>query len=147
MIDIFKVGLVFAVILILLRFKWNVGYVLLSAAGVLAVLYQMSFPGIAYTIRAAVTAPITVQLFFSLTLIRVLEMVLREKQVLAKMTEASRYLLRKKRPIIISMPMLIGLLPSLGGAYFSAPMVEEATRGLEMSPEEKGFINYWFRHP
>ncbi len=147
MIDILKVGLVFTVLLVLLRFKWNVGYVLLCAAGVLAVLYQMSFPGIAYTIRAAVTAPITVQLFFSLTLIRVLEMVLREKQVLAKMTEASRYLLRKKRPVIISMPMLIGLLPSLGGAYFSAPMVEEATRGLGMSPEEKGFINYWFRHP
>jgi hypothetical protein len=39
------------------------------------------------------------------------------------------------------------MLPSLGGAYFSAPMVKEATAGLKMSQEEKAFINYWFRHP
>ena len=39
------------------------------------------------------------------------------------------------------------MLPSLGGAYFSAPMVKEATSGLHMSREEKAFINYWFRHP
>jgi hypothetical protein len=26
-------------------------------------------------------------------------------------------------------------------------MVAETTRDIEMSPEEKGFINYWFRHP
>jgi len=45
------------------------------------------------------------------------------------------------------MPMLIGMLPSLGGAYFSAPMVKEATSGINMSQEEKAFINYWFRHP
>lgn len=63
------------------------------------------------------------------------------------MMEASRNLLKRKKAVIISMPMLIGLLPSLGGAYFSAPMVDESTKGLNMSAEEKGFINYWFRHP
>jgi len=45
------------------------------------------------------------------------------------------------------MPLLIGLMPSIGGAYFSAPMVAETTRDVTMSSEEKGFINYWFRHP
>src|SRR4030042_926732 len=45
------------------------------------------------------------------------------------------------------MPLLIGLLPSVGGAYFSAPMVDEATRDTKMSLEEKGFVNYWLRHP
>jgi integral membrane protein (TIGR00529 family) len=39
------------------------------------------------------------------------------------------------------------MLPSLGGAYFSAPMVKDATSGLGMAPEEKAFVNYWFRHP
>jgi hypothetical protein len=57
------------------------------------------------------------------------------------MTEASRSILRRKRAVIVSMPMLIGLLPSLGGAYFSAPMVEASTKGLRMTQEEKGFIN------
>ncbi|HWR58704.1 MAG TPA: DUF401 family protein [Thermodesulfovibrionales bacterium] len=147
MIDILKVSLVFVVLLIFLRFKWNVGYVLLIASALLAALYQMSFPVMVSTIKSAVTDPMTVQFFFALTLIRVFEMVLREKHVLARMTESSRSLLRRKKAVIISMPLLIGLLPSVGGAYFSAPMVDESTRGLKMTPEEKGFINYWFRHP
>ncbi|MEK7850781.1 MAG: DUF401 family protein, partial [Deltaproteobacteria bacterium] len=52
-----------------------------------------------------------------------------------------------RKIVIVSMPLLIGTLPSFGGAYFSAPMVDESTKGLRMSQEEKGFINFWFRHP
>jgi integral membrane protein (TIGR00529 family) len=63
------------------------------------------------------------------------------------MMTASRSLLRKKKAVVVSMPLLIGLLPSLGGAYFSAPMVEESAKGMNMSQEEKAFVNYWFRHP
>src|SRR3989338_151267 len=58
-----------------------------------------------------------------------------------------QFLFRNRKLVIISMPMLIGMLPSLGCAYFSAPMVNESTKGLKMSQEEKGFINFWFRHP
>ena len=133
--------------LILIRMKLGVGYVLILASGLLASLYLMPLPAILSTIQATIADPITVKLFFALTLIKTLELILREKQVMTKMMKASRNLFRKKRAVIVSMPLLIGLLPSLGGAYFSAPMVEEATKGLKMPPEEKGFINYWFRHP
>lgn len=147
MIDILKIALVFTAILVFLRLKWNIGYVLLLASGLLSLLYLMPATAIISTIKSTVTDAVTIKLFFALTLIRMLEMILREKQVLAKMMEASRNLLKKKKAVIISMPMLIGLLPSLGGAYFSAPMVDESTKGIKMSAEEKGFINYWFRHP
>jgi integral membrane protein (TIGR00529 family) len=147
MLDILRIATVFAAILVFLRLKWNIGYVLLLASGLLAILYLMPIPTILSTIKSTVTDPVTIKLFFALTLIKSLEMILREKQVLANMMEASRNLLKRKKAVIISMPMLIGLLPSLGGAYFSAPMVDESTKGLKMSPEEKGFINYWFRHP
>lgn len=147
MLEVLKVLLVFTAILFLIRLKWNVGYVLIIASGLLALLYMMPLAAILSTIKLTVIDPVTIKLFFALTLIRVFEIILRERQVLAKMTEASRSLLKKKKAVIISMPTLIGLLPSLGGAYFSAPMVEESTKGLKMSQEEKGFINYWFRHP
>jgi len=147
MLDILKITIIFIAILLLLRLKWNIGYVMLIASGLLQLLYLMPVRNILSTIRSAIVDPVTVRLFLALTLIRVLELVLRERHVLAKMTEASRNLLKRKRATIISMPMLIGLLPSLGGAYFSAPMVDEATKDMKMSPEEKGFINYWFRHP
>lgn len=147
MLDILKITIIFIAIILLLRLKWNIGYVMLIASGLLQLLYLMPARNILSTIKSTVVDPVTVRLFFALTLIRVLELVLRERHVLAKMTEASRNLLKRKRATIISMPMLIGLLPSLGGAYFSAPMVDEATKDIKMSPEEKGFINYWFRHP
>lgn len=147
MLDILKITLVFATILIFLRFKWSIGYVMFVGSGLLFLLYRVPFPVVVHTVDVTVTDAVTIKLFFALTLIRVLEMILREKNVMNRMMEATRVFLRKKKVVIVSMPMLIGLLPSLGGAYFSAPMVEESTRGLTMSPEEKGFINYWFRHP
>lgn len=147
MLDILKIFIVFTAILIFLRLRWNIGYVLLVASGLLAILYLMPVPVILSTIESTVKDTVTIKLFFALTLIRILEMILREKEVLAGMMEASRNLLKRKKAVIISMPMLIGMLPSLGGAYFSAPMVDESTKGLRIPPEEKAFINYWYRHP
>lgn len=147
MLDIAKLFSVLALISYLLRKKFRIGNVLLAASALLALLYIMSPHRIAMAIGAAVTNQVTIKLTLSLTLIRVIELLLRENNVLRGMTEASKSLFRNRKLIIISMPLLIGMLPSLGGAYFSAPMVEESTKGLKMSKEEKGFINFWFRHP
>lgn len=147
MLDVLKITIVFLTMLGLLRLKWNIGHVMLIASALLFLLYLVPVPVILSTVRTTVTDAVTIKLFFALALIRVFEIVLREKNVLVRMMEASQSFLRRKKAVIVSMPMLIGLLPSLGGAYFSAPMVEESTKDLDMQPEEKGFINYWFRHP
>ncbi|MBI5749903.1 MAG: DUF401 family protein [Nitrospinae bacterium] len=145
--DIIKLLTILSFIVLLLRRKYKIGIVLLSASALLAILYLMPPKEIILNISAAVSNPITIKLGLSLTMIRVLEMILRENNVLTEMMEASKSLFRNRKLVIISMPMLIGILPSLGGAYFSAPMVNESTKGLKMSQEEKGFINFWFRHP
>lgn len=44
------------------------------------------------------------------------------------------------------MPAFLGLLPSLGGARFSAPIVQEASEGIAVDDEQKSAINLWFRH-
>lgn len=147
MSDIIKLSAVLIFIVILLRRKYRIGIVLLDASGLLALLYLMHPQKIVVTIGAAVISPITIKLALSLTFIRVLELILRENNVLADMMETSKSLFKNRKLVIISMPMLIGMLPSLGGAYFSAPMVDESTKGLKMTQEEKGFINFWFRHP
>src|SRR3972149_2559151 len=147
MSDIIKLLTILTFIVLLLRRKYRIGIVLLSASALLALLYLMSPQEIILNISAALSNPITIKLGLSLTMIRVLEMILRENNLLTEMMEASKSLFRNRKLVIISMPMLIGMLPSLGGAYFSAPMVNESTKGLKMSQEEKGFINFWFRHP
>lgn len=147
MSEIIKITLVLILILVLIRKKLNIGYVLLIASAALFILYGMDAPSIAVTIKKTIFSSIAIKLLLALSLIRVLELILRERNILATMTSTAKILFRKRRAVIISMPMLIGMLPSLGGAYFSAPMVKEATSGINMSREEKAFINYWFRHP
>lgn len=132
---------------VLLRRKVPIGGVMFLGSGTLVLLYAMDGGAIIAALQGTVRNPVTVKLLFALSLIRIFELVLREQGVLAAMMHTVKHSFRSTRAIIISMPMLIGMLPSLGGAYFSAPMVKEATAGLKMKDEEKAFINYWFRHP
>lgn len=56
-----------------------------------------------------------------------------------------RYL-RWPRLRLIVFPALVGLLPMPGGALFSCPMLDAASHGLDIPPQRKTLINYWFRH-
>ncbi len=145
--DLLKISIVFALILLLLRMKLHVGFVMLLAASVLFAVYQMSITAILRTCEGAVLNSVTIKLLLSLSFIRILEMILREHAVLTEMMKTVKSLFRNRKLVTVSMPLLIGLMPSIGGAYFSAPMVAETTSDAGMSREEKGFINYWFRHP
>ena len=147
MADLLKIFFIFTLILILLRKKLNIGLVMLLASFVLFVLYRMPLELIVNTCRAALLNSVTINLILALSFIRMFEMILREHDVLAEMMKTVKAIFKNRKIVTVSMPLLIGLMPSVGGAYFSAPMVAETTRDIEMSPEEKGFINYWFRHP
>ena len=138
MLDIIKLAATFLLIVLLLRRKVNIGLVMLIGAAFLGVLYLMGPLAVLRTAGDALTDGVTLKLAAALSLIRVFELVLRERNVLARMTEAARALFGNRKAAIVSMPLLIGMLPSVGGAYFSAPMVEESTRDADMSQEEKG---------
>jgi hypothetical protein len=145
--DLLKISAVFLLILLLLRKKFNIGLVMLAASVALFFLYRMALPSIIRTCEHAVLNGVTIKLILALSFIRMLEQILREHDVLSRMMASVKALFKNRKAVTISMPLLIGLMPSIGGAYFSAPMVAETTRDVTMSPEEKGFINYWFRHP
>jgi hypothetical protein len=147
MADLLKIFFIFTLILILLRKKLNIGLVMLTASFVLFVLYRMPLELIVKTCKTALLNSVTINLILALSFIRMFEMILREHDVLAEMMKTVKAIFKNRKIVTVSMPLLIGLMPSVGGAYFSAPMVAETTRDTEMSPEEKGFINYWFRHP
>ena len=147
MIHLLKLAAVMALIVLLLRKKHKVGHVMLLASLAMAILYLLSPARALATVIATATSPVTVELTIALILIRMFEIILRKRETLAAMMGAFKRIFKSTRAVIVSMPLLIGMLPSVGGAYFSAPMVAEATRGLDMSGDEKAFINYWFRHP
>jgi hypothetical protein len=146
-IDIIRIVSVFILILILLRKKLGVGYSLIAGSAFLMLLYFMRPGDITSTLFSAVTSSVTLKLLLALSFIRMFEIIMREKNVLKRIMDSIKGFLRHKKTVIVSMPLLIGMLPSVGGAYFSAPMVDEATNDIDMSPDEKAFANYWYRHP
>ena len=113
----------------------------------LSALYLMNPIRFMTAFYQAVYDKTTILLVIVLTLIRVFENVMRKGGLMQEMMDSFRGLVMDRRILMASMPAIIGLLPSMGGAVFSAPMVEEASKGIKASPEKKAFVNYIFRHP
>lgn len=147
MADIIKIFFILVLIIYLLKRKWNLGLVMALSAAVLALLYRMNVLSFLDSCFRASTDITTVSLILALTLIRIFENIMRKQGIMQEMMDAFRGIVVDRRIVLASMPALIGLLPSMGGALFSAPMVEEASKGLNISPEKKSFVNYIFRHP
>jgi hypothetical protein len=146
MTDLIKIGAAFALIVALLRFRWNLGLVMLAGAIFLGALYRVGPALQARVILRSGLDPVTVNLVTGLMLIMVLENIIRKRGLLKRMMEAVVNVARDRRIAMAVLPGVIGLLPSAGGAAFSAPMVQEAAADAEAGPERKAFINYWFRH-
>jgi uncharacterized protein len=144
--DLFRIGAAFAVIILLLRLRWNLGTVMLLAS---ALLGALSLIGPVEQFKVLINAgadAVTLNLVGALILIMVLENIIRKRGLLKQMTDSLSRVARDRRYTMAILPGVIGLLPSAGGAAFSAPMVQEAAGDISISPERRAFINYWFRH-
>jgi integral membrane protein (TIGR00529 family) len=146
MTDLLKIGAAFALIIALLRFRWNFGVVMLLASLALGTLYGIGPIRQATVLGRSVVHPVTLNLVGGLVLIMVLENIIRTRGLLKQMTETLSRVARDRRVTMAILPGVIGLLPSAGGAAFSAPLVQEAAGDLDISPERRAFVNYWFRH-
>ena len=71
---------------------------------------------------------------------------LRMSGTLSGMVNALRRVFSSAKALLALMPAFLGLLPSLGGARFSAPIVDELSADIPMPQEHKAAINFWFRH-
>jgi integral membrane protein (TIGR00529 family) len=146
MTDLLKIGAAFALIVFLLRLRWNLGLVMLLGSVFLGSLSLLGPVPQARIIIAAGIDPVTINLVTGLILIMVLENIIRKRGVLKRMMETVVNVAGDRRIAMAVLPGVIGLLPSAGGAAFSAPMVQEAAADADMRPERKAFVNYWFRH-
>jgi len=88
----------------------------------------------------------TYDIIFALYFVMCLEIELRLSGSLTDMVKALRRTFSGVKILLAAMPAFLGLLPSVGGARFSAPIVEELSANLKLSPEHKAAINFWFRH-
>lgn len=147
MVDLIKITIILLAIVLLIKLKWNLGVIMIFCTFLIALFYKMSPADLIITIYSTARDFKTIELILALTFIRGFEFILRKRGMLSRMMDTLRSMLKGSRAVIPVMPSLIGMLPSVGGALFSAPMVEETTKGLNLSPDKKSFLNYWFRHP
>ncbi len=146
MVDILKLVAILALIVGLLRVGWNLGLILILASVATALLFGLALQDLAVGALQATVDPLTLRLIAIVLLIAFLGTILRSTLQLEGMIRSLSSLVRDRRWLLALFPAFIGMLPMVGGAMFSAPMVEEASQGLEISRERRTFVNYWFRH-
>ncbi|MGD8967158.1 MAG: DUF401 family protein [Anaerolineae bacterium] len=141
-----KLVLVFLGIVGLLSRRWNLGLVLLIASLAVGLLFRYPLPAVGRDVLFTSVDQLTLQLALSIVLIMTLGELLRETASLSGMVKALQVLLPSGRLVMAGLPALVGLLPMVGGAVFSAPMVDEVGEQIGVDRERKTFVNYWFRH-
>ena len=125
MIDLLKLLGILALIIGLLRVGWNIGLILLIASVATGLLFGLTLQEVAFEAVQAVVDPLTLRLIIIVLLITFLGQILRSTLQMEGLIRSLSNLLIDRRWLLALLPMLIGLLPMVGGAMFSAPMVEE----------------------
>jgi len=141
-----KVALIVALLLVLIRLKWDLGLVLFLDTCLAAVLFGMTPVAFGRAVLAGATSGETLKLAGIVILVLYLGEFLQASGAFRTMVDALKNLVRDDRLILAIPSAFIGLLPMMGGAMMGAPIVDEAARRWRVDAAWKTFYNYWFRH-
>lgn len=109
-------------------------------------LFGLEVVDLSRTLFEALVSFETLSLISIILLVLYLGAFLRTRGNFKIMVDSLKALVPEPRLILALPPAFIGLLPMLGGALMSAPIVEEAGKRWNPTPAQKTFLNYWFRH-
>jgi len=144
--EIIKLLAIIAVIIFLIRKKWNLGYIILLASLLVGVFFNLNPIQIGNNFVLALIDLTTLKLIGIIVLVYILSGVLRKVESLRDLVDSLQGLVKDYRLILAFIPALLGLIPMPAGAMFSAPKVKEVGGRVGLTPEEETFVNYWFRH-
>jgi len=145
-VELLKIGIVFFIVLILTFKKVNLWIGLLVGTFLLGFLFHLPLHTIVKDLFTSVIDSKTLLLIGALVTILFFSNLLKETGRMNAIIEGFGHVFKDIRVVIALLPSMIGLMPIIGGALISAPMVVEGSDELKLSPERRTFINYWFRH-
>lgn len=137
---------ILALLIILVRKRIQLGHAFLLSACLFGILHQLSFIEMGKIAYSSFLSPSTLTILGSLFLINIMENIVCLTGSQTRLVSSIKSFTGDPRFAMVALPALIGLLPSPGGARFSAPMVKEASLELKVTPEQNAAINYYFRH-
>ncbi|HSV92535.1 MAG TPA: DUF401 family protein, partial [Desulfobacterales bacterium] len=126
MVDVLKIGLIIAGIIVLIRFKVALSLTLFVSALVLGLLFQLSAGEMLDGLLAAALSVDNLKLVLALQFVLLFSALLKENGSMARAIAALSRVLRDARFTVAVIPAVVGLLPVVGGAMLSAPLVGAA---------------------
>jgi integral membrane protein (TIGR00529 family) len=145
MLPVLGVLLAFAVIVVLRLRNVDFSLSILTGSLILAVTSEAPVEVLVEAGRLTITDPNTMNLAVAVALITVLGYSLKETSLMTELIEGLRGVL-PARVLLATIPAMFGLLTMPGGALMSAPFNEPEADRLGLKPEQKTYINVWFRH-
>lgn len=136
----------FGVIIGFIRLKINIGVSIFLGSLLLGVLFGLGPKKLLTSLYISSTEWSTVRLILIIVSIMALTGIFSQIGYLKLMEKATKDLFPNEKYSLAALPALIGLLPMPAGALVSAPMIETIADKLNVPPERKTIINYWFRH-
>lgn len=146
MAEMLKITLIIAAIIVMIRLRVPLSFTLTASAFILGVLFQLPLAKLADGVRGAFLSLENLKLVLALQLVLLFSAVLKENGAMQRAISALSQVIRDARFTVAVIPAVIGLLPVVGGAMLSAPLVAEASDELRLSAERRTFLNFWFRH-
>ena len=167
MLNLIGVIVAFAIVIYLIRRKFNFGLSLIVGSIILGLfsLQEIEFSEIPKAFIEAIfyhfeDQPLesiitsfdyqnlfsdTIELALLMTFIFMLAKMMQETGAIKKLIDSLRTIFSKGGALGI-VPAIYGLMPVPGGALFSAPTIDEEGNKFNISKVEKNFLNVWFRH-
>ncbi|PKM88490.1 MAG: hypothetical protein CVU87_07295 [Firmicutes bacterium HGW-Firmicutes-12] len=137
---------VLALLVYMFKKRIQIGHVFMVCAVLFGTFHTLSPLKLVSLFYTSLTSHSTLSIFLALYLITLLEKVMRKSGSQSKLVTGLVNLSGNPRITMAALPAIIGLLPSPGGARFSAPLVEEASKGIDLTGEQNAAINYYYRH-
>ena len=126
--------------------KAPLGPILILTGLIIALVGGLSFGKIGDSFVRVFTTFSTLQTLIVVVEIGVLGSILKKYGILERIVRALEQLIPSKKALIMILPGIMGMLPVPGGAFLSAPFVDQLGTELKMSGEQKSVVNLYFRH-
>lgn len=137
--------IVFITVIYMFKKGINIGLTMVALSVIIALLSKMPVKDYGVCVFKSIFASDTVSLIIVMFSVLLVENIMRTTGDINKIVESLKNIFTDQRIAAITMPAIIGMLPSPGGARFSCPIVDEVINE-NTSKANKAYINYWFRH-
>lgn len=144
--SVIRILLIFTTILLVMKAKLHMSLAFLAGVLALIILFAIPIPDAIRMIFNAIIGGKTLSLAFLLLFIMLLSEGMALTGQMNRMLTAFQGLVKSPFINLAIFPMLTGLLPMVGGAVLSAPMVKEMAHKVDIEPAQLSYINYWYRH-